>query len=143
MDHNGDSSRQRTRGAPRIALWAVQVLLAVAFAYFSYGKLSGAPNTVESFEAIGVGQWLRYVVGGLEMAGAIGLLVPGLAGLAALGLAGVMVGAAATEVFVMPDGNPLVPLVLLAISAFLAWVHRGRILALLPHSASRVDPAIR
>ena len=65
-----------------------------------------------------------------------------LAGLAALGLAGVMVGAAATEVFIMADGNPLVPLVLLAVSAALAWAHRRRILALLPRSASGKRPAV-
>lgn len=141
MPHHDDVSPAPTRRTPRIALWAVQVLLAAAFAYFSYGKLSGAPNTIESFETLGAGQWLRYVVGGLEMAGAIGLLVPGLAGLAALGLAAVMVGAAATEVFVMTDGNPLVPLVLLAISAVVAWAHRGRILAL-PRSVSGVRPAV-
>jgi len=141
MDHRDDTPKDRTRRGPRAALWTVQVLLAAAFLYFSYNKLSGAPQTIETFEAIGLGQWLRYLTGALELAGAIGLLLPRLAGLAALGLFGVMFGAFATEVFVMPDGNPVLPLVLLLVTATLAWLLRDRTRALLPGSASGLGPA--
>jgi putative oxidoreductase len=44
---------------------------------------------------------LRYLVGVLELAGAIGLLMSRLAGLAALGLVALMVGAVVTQVFVL------------------------------------------
>jgi putative oxidoreductase len=40
---------------------------------------------VEMFANIGIGQWFRYVVGALEVAGAAGVLVPRVSGLAALG----------------------------------------------------------
>jgi hypothetical protein len=48
---------------------------------------------VQEFGLIGAGQWLRYLVGTAELAGAIGLLTPWLAGLAAAGLAADMAGA--------------------------------------------------
>lgn len=140
MDHR-DTPQEPPRRSPRAALWAVRVLLAAAFGYFSYNKLSGAPQTIETFEAVGLGQWLRYLTGALELAGAIGLLIPRLAGLAALGLFGVMIGAVATEVFLKPDGNPGLPLVLLLVSAAVSWLHRDGIRALLPGSTSGVGPA--
>ena len=49
----------------------------------------------------GAGQWFRYLVGILELAGAIGLLIPRLAAPAALGLLGVMIGAFFTQLFVL------------------------------------------
>ncbi|WP_216207528.1 DoxX family protein [Amycolatopsis aidingensis] len=113
-----------------IILWVLQVLLAAEFLYSGYLLFSGG-DTVDTFEQLGLGQWLRYLTGVLEVAGAIGLLIPRLAGLAALGLAGVMVGATATEIFVLADGNPVLPLLLLVLSAAVAWFRRASILALL------------
>lgn len=72
------------------------------------------------FADIGMGQWFRFVVGSLELAGAVGVLVPRLSGLAAIGLACLMVGAALTNVAVL-DASPLLPLVLLAVGALVAW----------------------
>ena len=66
-----------------------------------------------TFAELGAGQWLRYVIGTLEIAGAIGLLIPLFAGLAALALMGVMVGASLSEAFVLEDGNPVTPAILL------------------------------
>ena len=61
----------------------------------------------------------RHVVGALEIAGAVGLLVSRLSGLATLGLAGLMAGAATTDVFVLGTG-PLLPLGILLVSALVA-----------------------
>jgi len=90
---------------------------------------------VEGFARIGLGQWLRYLTGGLELAGAIGLLIPRLAGPAALGLAGVMVGAVFAHVLALPPvalaGVPAVLFVLLVLIARARWTQsplsgRGR-----------------
>jgi uncharacterized membrane protein len=59
-------------------------------------------------------------VGALEVAGAVGLLVPRLSGLAALGLAGLMVGAAITNLFILGE-SPWLPVGLLLVSALIAW----------------------
>jgi uncharacterized membrane protein len=116
-----------------IALWALQVLLAAFFVVAAaVPKLTGQEVAVEIFDQIGAGQWFRYLVGTLELAGGIGLLVPRLSGLAALGLSGVMTGAVITQLFVL--GDPIVALtpagagVLLAV---VAWGRRGRTRALL------------
>ena len=79
--------------ASSIALWTLQVLLAAMFAMAGLAKVFGDPAMVEMFDTIGIGQWFRYLVGALEIAGAVGVLIPRLSGLAALGLVCLMVGA--------------------------------------------------
>jgi putative oxidoreductase len=113
----------RRRGVT-VALWAGQGLLAAAFLLTGGGKLAGTERMVDLFDTIGAGQWFRYVVGALEVAGAIGLLVPRLAGLAALGLSGVMAGAVVTELLI--GGTPLPPAVLGVLAALVAWGHLRR-----------------
>ena len=84
----------RPRRLTRALLWAAQILLAAFFLFVAAGpKLKGSHQAVQEFGLIGAGQWLRYFVGTAELAGAIGLLTPGLAGLAAAGLAADMAGA--------------------------------------------------
>ena len=74
-------------------LWAPQILLGVFFLLVAGGsKLVGDHTSVQEFGLIGAGQWFRYLVGTLELAGAIGLLTPW-AGVAAAWLAADMAGA--------------------------------------------------
>lgn len=91
-----------------VALWVAQVLLALQFAMGGVAKLAGSQTMVAMFAEIGTGQWLRFLVGALELAGAIGLLVPRSCGAAALGLVGLMAGAVLTNVFVLGE-SPLLP----------------------------------
>ncbi len=77
------------------------MLVALQFAGGGWLKLSGAPAMVEMFATIGAGQRLRVLVGALEIAGAIGLVIPRTAGLATLGLSGLLVGAIATNLFIL------------------------------------------
>ena len=108
------------RRVVNVAVWALQVLLALMFAMAGLAKVSGDPAMVEMFATIGIGQWFRYVVGALELAGAVGVLVPRLSGLAALGLVWLMVGATLTNLFVL-GASPLLPIGLLVTSAVVAW----------------------
>ncbi|ONI85464.1 DoxX family protein [Saccharothrix sp. ALI-22-I] len=113
-----------------VVLWALQVLLAAYFVYSGMSLLGD--GFVGKFDKIGFGQWLRYVTGVLEIAGALGLLVPRLCGLAALGLVGVMAGAVATELFILGDTDGAVlPATLLALAAVVAWFRRDTVRALL------------
>ena len=81
----------------------MQLLLAAFFGFAGINKLLGLqPQMIEQFARIGAGPWLRYLTGTLELAGAIGLLVPRLSGLAALGLTGVMIGAVIAHLTVLP-----------------------------------------
>jgi putative oxidoreductase len=54
---------------------------------------------MDMFTTIGVGLWLGYVVGALEIDSAIGLLIPRLSGLAAL-----LVVLTVTNLFTLGDG---------------------------------------
>jgi len=63
--------------ALNIALWTLQVLVALAFVAAALGKLVGSADMVALFDAVGIGQWFRYVTGSLEVLGAALLIVPG------------------------------------------------------------------
>lgn len=122
----------RGRGA-NIVLWVLQVLLALLFVMAGLSKLFGDPAMVGMFADIGIGQWFRYGVGVLEVAGAVGVLIPRLSGLAALGLACVMVGAIFTNLFVLGAG-PWLPLANLLLAVLVAWGRWPRTRALLGRS---------
>jgi uncharacterized membrane protein YphA (DoxX/SURF4 family) len=114
---------QRTVRPRTVVLWVVQVLLAAQFVMAALPKLTGNPALVDMFAEIGAGQWLRYLVGTLELAGAIGLLVPRLCRLAALGLVALMVGATITNLFVL-GASPALPLAYLAVAGAVVWFRR-------------------
>jgi putative oxidoreductase len=109
----------RRRGT-NIALWVLQILLALQFVMAGLAKVAGDPAMVEMFATIGIGQWFRYAVGALELSGAIGVLIPRTSGLAALGLVCLMSGATLTNLFVL-DASPLLTICLLLVSALVAW----------------------
>ena len=109
----------------RVALWAGQFLLAAAFLMAGGSKLAGAPAMIDMVNAIGTGQWLRYVTGTIEVGSAIALLVPSLAPYGALSLAATMIGAVVTHLFII-GGSPLPALVLGAGSAAIAWSRRDQ-----------------
>lgn len=81
---------------------------------------------VALFEAIGVGQWFRFITGFIEVVSAIGLLVPALAPFAALLVASTMVGAIATHLFIV-GGSPALPALLLLGSLVVAWARRQQL----------------
>jgi uncharacterized membrane protein YphA (DoxX/SURF4 family) len=114
--------------ALRVAAWVVQILAALMFLMAGSSKLRGVPEMVGLFQAIGIGQWFRYLTGSLEVIGAVLLVVPRLAAFGAALLVAVMVGAVATHLFVI-GGNPTMAVVLLAAVGFVAWVRRGTLAA--------------
>jgi putative oxidoreductase len=115
----------RPRWTP-VALWTVRALLALAFVAAGSAKLYGVPTLVEEFRHIGLGQWFRNVTGGLEIIGAMLLLLPRKAALGALLLIGIMIGAVITHLFVI-GGSAVPAIVLLALNAIVAYAERGQI----------------
>ena len=118
-----------TQSVPRnrirtVVLWALQLLAAGMFLMSGTLKVTGVPIMVQMFDAIGVGQWFRYAIGTIELAGALLLLVPSLALLGAVLLAATMGGAVITHLFVI-GGSPATALVLLAATATIAWLRRS------------------
>jgi putative oxidoreductase len=120
----GSDSRSAQRGLARhIALWTLQIAMAGMFLFAGGLKLTGAPEMVAVFDAVGLGQWFRYLTGTIEIAAAVALLIPGLAIWGALLLVPTMVGAIATHLFIV-GGSPLAAAVLLLGSLVLGWVRR-------------------
>ena len=115
----------RSRVGP-IALWAVQLALAGMFLLAGGSKLAGAPAMIALFDAVGVGQWFRYVTGLIEVGSAVTLLLPSIAPFGALALVATMTGAVLTHLFIV-GGSPIVPAVLLVGSLTVAWVRRDQI----------------
>jgi uncharacterized membrane protein YphA (DoxX/SURF4 family) len=108
-----------------IAVWTLQVLSAAMFLTSGIAKLAGATAMVVEFEMIGAGQWFRYLTGMLEIAGAIGLLVPRLTFYGAALLAMVMTGAVLTHLLVL-GGSPGPAFVLLVLTGTIAWLRRSK-----------------
>ena len=113
-----------------VGLWILQIGAAGMFLMVGFFKLSGDPQLVGLFEAIGLGQWFRYLTGTLEVAGAVLLVIPRTSGLGALMLAGVMTGAVVTHVFIV-GGSPLMAIILLVVTSLVAWGRRQRTMNLL------------
>lgn len=118
-----------------IALWVVQILLALAFAMAGFLKLTQPTEKlatrmgwVNHFPA-----WAVRLIGALELLGAIGLvlppvtnILPWLTPVAAIGLVLTMIGAMITHARLREFAQIAAPLVLLLIAAFivvgrLAW----------------------
>ena len=111
--------------AGAIGLWILQVGAAALFLFAGASKLAGTAAMVQLFAAIGLGQWFRYVTGAIEVVASLTLLVPSLAFFGAAALAATMVGAIATHVFIA-GGSPAPAIVLLAVTAVVAWARRPR-----------------
>jgi putative oxidoreductase len=119
-----------TEKITNVGLWILQIGAAGMFLMVGFLKLSGDPQLVGLFDAIGLGQWFRYLTGSLEVLGALLLLIPRLSGLGALMLFGVMVGAVVTHVFIV-GGSPLMAIILLVVMGVVAWGRRDRTMNIL------------
>lgn len=112
----------RSRGW-RIADWALRIIIALAFVAAGGAKLAGAPPMVQIFEAIGIGQWFRFLTGALEIVGGILVLLPRASRYGATLLACVMTGAIITHVFVI-GGNPVPAAILFTLNLIVLWLGR-------------------
>jgi len=112
-----------------ITLWVLQIAAAGMFLMVGFLKLSGDARLIGLFQAIGLGQWFRYLTGSLEVAGAILLLIPRTSGLGALMLACIMICAVATHVFIV-GGSPQPAVILLIVTGIIAWGRHHRMSSL-------------
>ena len=104
--------------------WVLQIGAAGMFLLAGGNKLAGNEQMVGMFTAIGIGQWFRYVTGGIEVLGALGLLVPSTARFAGPVLAATMVGAILTHLTVLHN-SPAIPAVLLVVLLAITYIRRN------------------
>lgn len=100
----------------------VRALLVLAFGLAGLAKVFGVSQMVEIFDAIGIGQWFRYLTGLIEVFGAFLLWIPitGIAFLGAVLLTVTMICAVLVHLLFI-GGNPLPALLLGLLSCFAAW----------------------
>lgn len=109
---------------------ALRAALTLAFLYFGLRKLGGFATDVAIYEAIGFGQFPRYITGSIEVAGAVLLWRKGWEGIAGLLLLGTMfVGLSALLIWVGPPYWHM--LVLILGTGAVAWFYRAQTLALI------------
>ena len=119
-----------TRSSPRgrgalVALWVAQIALGAMFLFAGGSKLAGAQAMVALFDAIGWGQWFRYVTGAIETSAAIALLFPSAAVFGAMLLIPTMIGAITANIYLGQTVIP--PLVLLVVASAVAWARRSQL----------------
>lgn len=119
-----ESPTARGRRA-RIALRVLQVVLALFYVIASaLPKLIAHPSAVEGFDRMGWGSAGMYIIGVLELAGGIALLIPVLQSVAAVALSGLMVGAFVVQLTFFDGENAATPLILIIPLALIAWARR-------------------
>lgn len=132
------STAGATRRGTNIALWVLQVVAAGVFVLAAVPKLTADPQAVAGFTAMGLGIAGMYIIGALEVAGAIGLLIPRLSGLAGSALIALMVGAVISTLLVFGPGMVALPAAVLVLVAIIAWGRRGRTAQLVATTRARL-----
>jgi len=117
------SNPKGTNRLANIALWLVKGLLALAFVFAAYLKLSSNPKMVTEFGEIGMGQGFRYLTGVIEVVGAALLLWPRTSFLGAVALLGICGGALIAQIQIL-HGDLVHVFVLGGILALVAWTSR-------------------
>ena len=112
----------------KIALWIVQVLLALVFVASGSMKLFAFDQLAASAPALADQHGVVTFIGIAELAGAIGLILPRLTGIfpvlttwAAVGLATIMVLATGLHLMHREFSHVVVTVILLALAAFVVY----------------------
>ena len=112
----------------KYALLGIKALLSLAFVAAGAAKLIGAEMMVGTFDAIGIGQWFRYVTGIIEVGAAALLWVRGREVFGAGLLVATMIGAVLAHLMIL--GPSAVPAIILGVlAAIIAWTHRQQLLS--------------
>ena len=111
---------EETRSAGDVlAAWLPRVAVALIFLSVGSEKFGSHGPWIRIFARIGLGDWLRYLTGVMQVGGALLLLVPPLVTLGAVVLGCTMVGAIVTNVFILHTGlAAIIPSALLAAVVF-------------------------
>jgi putative oxidoreductase len=107
-----------------ITLWVLSGFAGLLFIGVGGAKLAGAAAMVDLFAKVGLGQWLRYFTGLLEVAAGLGLLISRFAFYAAVLLAVVMAGAFIAHVTLLGT-SPAGPVVLFVLTGIIAYLRKS------------------
>ncbi|WP_030974755.1 DoxX family protein [Streptomyces sp. NRRL S-1824] len=108
----------RSRGA--VVLTVARVVLALFFAFSAFAKLIAHESAIETFDRMGWSHGAMYLIGALEMAGAVALLVPLLAGVTATAFVGLLAGASIVQLTLLDPVNAIMPALLIVLVVLIA-----------------------
>jgi len=101
----------------RIGASIPRLMLAILFLLIGSSKFGAASSWIQMFSRIGWGQWLRYLAGGMQVGGALLLLLPRTAVAGAALIACTMAGAVYVDIAVLGLGFvAIIPFALLAMA---------------------------
>jgi len=103
-----------------VTMWGLSALLAALFLFAGVTKLIGLPAVIEHFQQWGYPGWFRFVIGCIEVLGAIGLLVPSYAAETASALIMLMMGALFTVVHA--GESFLFPILVIVLLGAVTWL---------------------
>lgn len=119
--------KQQEKVVKAYVMMAVKALLTAAFVAAGLAKLAGVQMMVDSFAALGLGQWFRYVTGVIEVGAAVLLWWPGRAAWGAGLLVCTMIGALLAHAVVLGMDTAGGAVVLGLLSALVLWDNRGQL----------------
>ncbi len=120
------AATRRPGRAANIVLWIGQFVVALSFVMASIPKVTLDPVIVDGFAMLGFSPAGTLVIGCLEIAGAIGLMIPRLTGLTAICAVALMVGAVVVTVATLPAVLAIYPAVVGVVAALVAYGRRYR-----------------
>ena len=116
--------------------WTVQVLLAVVMISAGLAKLTSVDSMVRMFQEIGLGQWLRGVVGAIEVVAGVLMVSSIYSSIGAALILMTMAGAILTHLFLI-GGSGLPALVIGLLAALLLALKRSDVVE--PRRKSRIE----
>lgn len=118
------------RGRGAVALSVSRYVLALFLGFSGIAKLIAHESAIESFDRMGWSHGAMYVIGGLETAYAVALLIPVLAGVAAIAFCGLLAGASVVQLTLLDPPNAVMPAVLVVVMVLIARDRRDGTAAL-------------
>ncbi len=120
----GKNSAKYIYWGKKIGLWALTIFLALAFLQIGVGKFLAREAWAGRFVGWGLPAWFALVIGVVEAAGALLLLVPRTASYGGALIISVMLGASATHLFNGELPNSGFTLVLAALVFVVGYARR-------------------
>ena len=110
--------------AREVLLWIISLFLAWVFLRQGYAKFSDTSGWARAFRIWHYPDWFRMLIGGIEVVGAVLVLVPRVATIGAVMIVCVMLGAMGTHLWFGPARHvtsEILPLTLATVIAFMRY----------------------
>ena len=110
--------------AREVLLWIISLFLAWVFLRQGYAKFSDTSGWARAFRIWHYPDWFRMLIGGIEVLGAVLVLVPRVATIGAVMIVCVMLGAMGTHLWFGPARHvtsEILPLTLATVIAFMRY----------------------